>query len=259
MKACLTILLGLLLAAGASAGDIHGQEVSYDDNGTRLDGYLALDASATGPRPGVLVIHEWWGHNEQARRLAREGYVALAVDMYGEGQVADHPDDAGRFAARVRENRDLMLQRFESADRYLRNLHAVAADQIAAIGYCFGGTVVLEMARAGANLQAVASFHGSLGTDHPAEPGQTTARVLVLHGNDDPMVPTEQVEAFKDEMDAAGVDYHFVGYDGATHSFTNPDADAKAEAFGMPVGYDADADEASWAELLAFLAATFEE
>ena len=256
-------LLVLLLLTSAQASTLQGQEVRYLDNGMELQGYLAMDATATSARPGVIVIHEWWGHNEhareQARRLARAGYVALAVDMYGEGRVADHPEDAGRFAGQIREDRDLMMRRFAAADSYLLSLHAVDENSIAAIGYCFGGTVVLEMARSGADLQAVASFHGSLSTDHPAEPGQVQARVLVLHGNDDPMVPPEQVAAFKDEMEAAEVDYRFVGYDGATHSFTNPDADAKAETFDMPVAYDADADAASWQELLDLLAETFDE
>lgn len=270
MKPVTRILTGALLLLGAQlltmqalADGIHGQEVSYSDNGTLLEGYLAHDASATDARPGVLVIHEWWGHNEhareQARRLARLGYVALAVDMYGDGQLAEHPDDAGQFASQIRDNRDLMLQRFQAADGFLRSLHSVDDSRIAAIGYCFGGSVVLEMARSGADLQAVASFHGSLGTEHPATAGEVQARILVLHGNDDPMVPPEQVQAFKNEMDAAGVDYRFVGYDGASHSFTNPDADAKAEAFGMPIGYDADADADSWAELTRLLAKTFGE
>lgn len=258
----LLALLLLTLAAGiANGADVRGEEVSYTDNGTTLKGYLAYDASASGPRPGVLVIHEWWGHNEharqQARRLAELGYTALAVDMFGDGQVADHPEDAGKFAGAIRQNRDLMVQRFQAAEKFLRE-HAMAdSGQIAAVGYCFGGSVALEMARAGADLRAVAAFHAGLATQNPARAGQVNARVLVLHGNEDPMVPGEQVEGFRQEMEAAGVDYRFVGYDGATHAFTNPAADEAARKFGMPVGYNAEADEASFAELERFLAETF--
>ncbi len=258
----LLVLMFLALSAGlAHAADIRGEEVTYTDNGTTLKGYLAYDASATGPRPGVLVIHEWWGHNEharnQARRLAELGYTALAVDMYGDGQTADHPQDAGRFAGAIRQNRDLMMQRFQAADAFLRSRSEADDSKVAAIGYCFGGSVVLEMARSGADLLGVASFHGALATQSPAQAGQVNSRVLVLHGNDDPMVPPEQVAAFKEEMTAAGVDFHFVGYDGATHSFTNPAADEAARKFNMPVGYNADADRESWAELERFLAELF--
>lgn len=252
----LTFSLGL-----AHAANVHSEEVTYTDNGMTLQGYLAYDASADGPRPGVLVIHEWWGHNEhareQARRLAALGYTALAVDMYGDGRLADHPDDARTFAMAIRQNQALMEVRFNAARKFLEQHAKTDAGRTAAIGYCFGGSVVLEMARAGSDLAAVASFHGALATQNPAQSGRVNSRVLVLHGNDDPMVPAEQVENFKKEMDAAGVDYHFVGYDGATHSFTNPGADEAARRFDMPVGYNADADQASWAELERFLAETF--
>ncbi|MFN2348616.1 MAG: dienelactone hydrolase family protein [Thioalkalivibrio sp.] len=258
----LLVLLSLALSMGLAHGaDVRGEEVNYTDNGTTLKGYLAYDASASGPQPGVLVIHEWWGHNEharnQARRLAELGYTALAVDMYGDGQVADHPQDAGKFAGAIRQNSELMMKRFTAAENYLRSRSQTDAEKVAAIGYCFGGSVVLEMARSGADLLGVASFHGALTTQNPAQPGEVKSRVLVLHGNEDSMVPAEQVEGFKKEMDAAGVDYHFVGYDGATHSFTNPAADEAAKKFGMPVGYNAEADQKSWDELERFLAETF--
>lgn len=263
IAAVVALLPALLTACGGNGGpSVHEEEVTYRDDGTRLEGFLAYDRHAEGPRPGVLVVHEWWGHNEharnQARKLAELGYTALALDMYGEGRVAEHPDKAGEFAGMVRQNRDLMLRRFRAAEAYLRDLPQTDADRMAAIGYCFGGSVVLEMARAGADLEAVASFHGGLATDNPAREGEVEARILVLHGNEDPMVPPEQVEAFREEMEAAGVDYRFVGYDGATHSFTNPAADEAAERFDMPVGYNAEAAEAAWEELERFLAETFD-
>lgn len=258
----LSAFLFLTLSVGIAHGaNVQGEEVTYSDNGTTLKGYLAYDASATEPRPGVLVIHEWWGHNEhareQARRLAELGYTALAVDMYGEGRLAEHPDDARTFATAIRQNEPLMVQRLEASKKLLSEHERTDAGNLAAIGYCFGGSIVLDMARSGTDLKAVASFHGALATQNPAESGQVSTRVLVLHGNDDPMVPPEQVENFKKEMDAAGVDYRFVGYDGATHSFTNPAADEAARKFGMPVGYNADADRASWSELEEFLSETF--
>lgn len=262
MNRILTAALVLLLTACGAGNGIHEEEVTYRDDGTDLNGFLAYDADADDPRPGVLVVHEWWGHNEharnQARKLAELGYTALALDMYGEGRVADHPEEAGKFAGMIREDRELMLRRFRAAESFLRDHPRADGERMAAIGYCFGGSVVLEMARAGADLEAVASFHGPLATDHPAREGEVQARVLVLHGNEDPMVPPEQVEALREEMEAAGVDYRFVGYDGATHGFTNPAADKAAERFDMPVGYNAEAAEQAWNELEGFLAQTFD-
>jgi dienelactone hydrolase len=147
---------------------------------------------------------------------------------------------------------ETMKSRFMAAMDLLKQQETVNPDKIAAIGYCFGGGVVLNMARSGADLKGVASFHGSLGTSAPAQPGQVKARVLVMHGADDKFIPPDVVKAFKDEMDSAGVDYKFIAYPGALHSFTNPDADKFAEQFGMPVKYDPAADEQSWNELKTF-------
>lgn len=229
----------------------------YQHNGVELTGYLAHDSSLEGPRPGVIVVHEWWGHDENARHraemLAEAGYVALALDMYGTGKLAEHPSTAREFATAVRTNRDVMMGRFEAAEALLRG-HELTGDQpLAAIGYCFGGSVVLEAARAGADLAMVASFHGALNTSNPAQPDSIKADILVFNGAEDPMVPAEQIAAFREEMAAAGVLYTFVDFAGATHSFTNPGADAIAEQFGMPVGYDARADRDSWNWLIAYL------
>jgi dienelactone hydrolase len=189
--------------------------------------------------------------------LAGLGYTALAVDMYGGGQQAAHPEDAGKFAGAVRQNQPLMKERFLAALELLRRQPTVDPAQIAAIGYCFGGAVVLEMARAGVDLKGVASFHGSLGGGSTARPGLVKARVLVLNGADDSFVTAEQITAFKQEMAAAGVNYRFINYPGARHSFTNPDADQYAEQFKMPIGYHAEADRASWEELQRFFAEVF--
>lgn len=262
-----TMLIWLLLAGSLGAvpasAAVVGREIDYRAaDGTALKGYLASDDAVAAARPGVLVVHEWWGHNAYARKraemLAGLGYTALAVDMYGGGQQAAHPDDAGKFAGAVRKNLPVMKERFLAALELLRAQPGVDPGRIAAIGYCFGGSVVLEMARAGVDLKGVASFHGSLGGGGTAQPGQVKARVLVLNGADDKAVSVEQIEAFKAEMAAAGVNYTFINYPGARHSFTNPEVDEIAKRFNMTNNaYHAEADKASWAELQRFLAEIF--
>jgi dienelactone hydrolase len=253
-------LFGVLLwlASTAALATVQGKEISYSVNGVTMKGWLAYDDAVKGKRPAVLVVHEWWGHNAYARKradmLASLGYVALALDMYGDGRQAHHPDDAGKFAGEVAKNKPLARARFEAAMQLLRRQGNVDGDRLAAIGYCFGGTVVLEMARAGEDLKAVASFHGGLGTDTPAQAGKVKARVRSFTGADDPMIPVAQVDAFKAEMDKAGVDYQAVVYPGAKHSFTNPDADEYGKKFNMPLAYNAEADKDSWAQAQAFLA-----
>lgn len=250
--------------AGNGAAEVVGKPVEYLADGVLLKGYLAYDASSPAKSPGILVVHEWWGHNDYARKrarmLAEMGYTALAVDMYGDGKQADHPDSAGKFAAEATKNMDMARQRFKAAMELLQQQESVNKNDIAAIGYCFGGGIVLEMARMGLDLKAVVSFHGSLGAKSaPASAGQVKAKVLVLNGADDPFVKPEQIEAFRNEMDAAGVDYRFVNYAGAKHSFTNPDADQYASRFNLPLQYDATVDQKSWAEMQALFREVFSE
>ncbi len=244
-----------------TAPNVVGEEVSYQLDTLEMKGYLAYDASSTEKRPGVLVVHEWWGHNDYARKradmLAELGYVALAVDMYGDGKNAEHPQDAGKFASEALSRRETAQARFEQALSVLKANASTDVEKIAAIGYCFGGSVVLEMARAGMDLDGVISFHGGLSTRTPAEKGVITAKVLVHNGADDPFVPAQQIEAFKAEMDSAAVDYEFVSHEGATHSFTNPDSDTNGEKFGMPLAYNAAADSSSWASTQAFFREIF--
>ncbi len=253
--------IGLMFAAAAAQAAVQGKEVSYSANGTTLKGYVAYDDAVKGKRPGILVVHEWWGHNEYARKRARmlaaQGYTALAVDMYGNGKQAHHPDDAGKFSSEVSKNAALAKARFDAALKLIKKQKTVDADNIAAIGYCFGGSVVLNMARMGEPLKAVLSFHGGLGTDTPAEPGKVKARIASFTGEDDPFIPATQVAAFRQEMDKAGASYTVVTYPGAKHSFTNPDADKYGQEFKLPLAYNAAADKASWDAGLAFLANAF--
>jgi len=233
---------------------IRTEEVEYTSGDTTMKGYLAWDENQKGQRPGVLVVHEWWGQTEyprkRARQLAELGYTALAVDMYGDGKQADHPEDAGAFAGAVMQDLAGAQARFEAAHALLDAHPTTDPARTAAIGYCFGGGVVLHMARIGSDLQAVASFHGDLSSHHTPEPGSIKAKILVAHGAADPFVPAEVVEAFKKEMDAAGADYRFIAYEGAVHGFTNPDADAYGEKFKLPLKYDAEADRQSWQAML---------
>lgn len=233
------------------------KDVSYSDGETTMKGYIAYDDSVKGQRPGVIVVHEWWGHNDyakkRARMLAELGYSAIALDMYGNGKTASHPKDAGMFSGEVKKNMAVAEKRFMAAYKLLQEQDNVAKDKMAAIGYCFGGGIVLEMARRGVDLDGVVSFHGSLGTNDPASKGKVKAKVLVLNGKADPFVKAESITAFKKEMKAAKVDYKFISYPNAKHAFTNPEADALGNKFKIPLAYNAKADQKSWLEMKKFL------
>jgi len=259
-KSLQALLLSFVLFAAAHAA-IKTEEVTYAAGGVNMKGYLAYDDAIKSKRPGVLVVHEWWGHNEYARKrahmLAESGYTALAVDMYGDGKQANHPNDAGKFAGEVMQNIESAKARFNAALDLLKKHRTVDGARLAAIGYCFGGGVVLHMARFGVNLKGVASFHGSYATQTPAEKGKVKAAVLVCHGAADPFVTAEQVEGLKKEMQNAGVDFQFLSYEGAKHSFTNPEADENGKKFELPLAYNKAADEKSWADLQKFFKKIF--
>ena len=252
--------LVLVIAVAPLQAAVVGREVSYQAGDTVMKGYLAYDDAVTGKRPGILVVHEWWGHNAYARKradmLAELGYTALAVDMYGDGKTAAHPDDAGKFATAVRQDMAIMQARFNAARDFLNSQDTVDPDKNAAIGYCFGGSVVLTMARAGADLDGVVSFHGSLGGLPPVG-DKVTAKVLVTNGADDTFVGADSIAMFKEDMDLAGADFEFINYPGAKHSFTNPDASSFGEKFGLPLEYNAEADKASWQAMQEFLDSIF--
>lgn len=268
MKKMLTILVvvALMTAVAGFAStepNIVGEDVSYSSGSTVMKGYFAYDKNIKEKRPVVLVVHEWWGHNEfsrkRARMLAEMGYAALAVDMYGDGKQALHPEEAGKFSSEIMSNFDTAKARFKAATDFLEKQNIVNSDKIAAIGYCFGGGVVLNLARQGVNLKGVASFHGSLSAVKPAKSGVVRAKILVLHGQEDKFIPVEQIEAFKKEMKDTGANFHFITYPGARHSFTNPDADEYAKKFNLPLGYNAEADKKSWEELGKFLNQIFKK
>ena len=241
--------------------DIKGEELSYEADGITMNGFIAYDANQTGQRPGILVVHEWWGHNDYVRKraemLAEMGYVALAVDMYGDGLQADHPDDAGKFSNAVRQNMEGAQARFSKAMETLKANPATDPTKIAAIGYCFGGGVVLHMARFGFPLNGVVSFHGSLKTTTPAAPGDIKTAILVCHGSDDPFISPESLVAFKQEMADAGANLTFKEYEGAKHAFTNPGADEMGQKFELPLAYNEAADKASWQHMQDFFEEIF--
>ncbi len=256
------LLITLLLCCSTMAqAAIQSREVPYTAaDGTRLVGYHAWDDAISGPRPGVIVVHEWWGLNDYAKRRARDlaapGYSALAVDMYGDGRNTQHPDDAKAFMNAALADPAIPKARFQAGLDLLKAQPQTDPARLAAIGYCFGGKVVLDMARQGLPLAAVVSFHGALVTATPATPGSVKAKVLVEHGAADSFITPEQIAAFKAEMDQAGADYRFVELPGAKHGFSNPDADAH-KGHGLDLGYQKEADERSWADMQALFKEVF--
>ncbi|MFN4315136.1 MAG: dienelactone hydrolase family protein [Chitinophagaceae bacterium] len=236
------------------------ENITYEGDGTTMHGYVAYDSAKQGQRPAVIVIHEWWGLNDYAKRRAREladlGYIAMAIDLYGNGLTADNPDSAGKYATPFYQQPDMMQRRFDAALAKLKTYPQTDASKVGAIGYCFGGAQVLNLARLGEDLKGVVSFHGNL-LGVPLDTNKLKAAILVCHGNADPFVPVSEVEKFVKEMDAAAVDYTFKGYDDATHAFTNPDATAMGEKFKIPIKYNAAADTASWNDMKAFFDRVF--
>jgi dienelactone hydrolase len=219
---------------------------------------IAADDSVSGKRPGVVVVPEWWGLNDYAKRRAQEvaglGYVALAADIYGNGVVAATPQEAGQLAGKFKSDRALLRQRAQAAVDALRKDPRVDASKIAVIGYCFGGTTALEVARSGADVAGVVSIHGGLDSLHPEEAKNIKAKVLVLHGAADGTIPPDQIAAFEKELEQGGVDWQMITYGHAKHGFTNPDAD---KLNMPPVGYNAAADKRSWEDMKAFFAEIF--
>ena len=256
-------LLGTLMAVSAVAhAEVQTREIPYTAaDGTEMIGYYAYDDAIEGKRPGVVVVHEWWGLNDYAKSRARDlaelGYSALAIDMYGEGKHTEHPKDAMSFMKAALSDAEAAKGRFNAGLDLLKQQAQTDTEKLAAVGYCFGGKVVLDMARQGAPLDGVVSFHGALATQTRATPGSVKARVLVEHGAADSMVSADDVAALSAEMVKAGADYQLVSLPGAKHGFTNPGAD-KFQEQGVDVAYNQTADERSWQDMQRFLDETFE-
>ncbi|MEM9446116.1 MAG: dienelactone hydrolase family protein [Verrucomicrobiota bacterium] len=252
----ISLLYLLAIAPFLACAEIKTKEISYTGGGVEMKGFLAWDNSSVVERPGILVVHEWWGQNEYARKrakmLADLGYIALAVDMYGDGKTTEHPKDAGAFASQALANMDLAEARFKAAMKLLSDQPLCHANKIGAIGYCFGGSVVLHAARVGMDLKGVVSFHGSLSPKTLATKDVVKAKILVCNGADDEMISKESIAALKQEMEVAGADLQFENYKGAVHSFTNPGATEIGKKFGLPLAYNKKADEKSWAEMQKF-------
>jgi len=250
--------LSCLMVAQAVA-EVQTRTIPYRHGNTQLAGYLAWDDRFEGRRPGVLVVHEWWGLNEyartRARELAQQGYVAFAPDMYGTGKVTSHPDQAGAWAKEIQENVQHWVARADSGMSVLKEQAVVDSQRLAAIGYCFGGATVMHMAYAGLDVDLVASFHGSLPVASESQLPAIKARILVAHGNADPFVPVERVGEFRDALAKSAAEWTMMEFGGVKHSFTNPSAgDYGIEA----LVYDARADQQSWQMLLWLLDDTFQ-
>ncbi len=248
------LLLGVSVAARAA---IKTETIDYKDGKTKLQGYLAYDDSVQGPRPAVLVVHEWRGFNDYVKRradqLARMGYVAFALDMYGKGVYAKDHEEAAKLSGVYRGDRQLMRSRAAAGLDVLMKRAETDPKRVAAIGYCFGGTTVLELARGGADLAGVASFHGNLGTPHPEQTAAVKPKVLVLHGADDKGT-SDGLQAFQDEMRNAKADWQVNIYGGAVHGFTVKENGGDPSA---GLAYDEKADKRSWRALEDFLAEVF--
>jgi dienelactone hydrolase len=259
MKTFAAVLAIAFVFAGVSPAqaEMKSEVVEYRHGDVVLEGYLAYDDLIRGKRPGVLVAHEWNGHNlyvrKRAERLARLGYVAFALDMYGKGVRAKDAKEAAALAGIYKGDRALMRARAAAGLNVLRSRPETDPMRLTAIGYCFGGTTVLELARSGADLVSVVSFHGGLDTPTPGDARNIKGKVLVLHGGDDPFVPANQVEAFQEEMRKGGVDWQFVSYGGAVHSFTNPESGSDNS---KGLAYNERADRRSWNAMKTFFAET---
>lgn len=239
---------------------IKEETVNYTADTAKLIGFVAYNEADSAKRPAVLVIPEWWGLTDypkmRARELANLGYIALVADMYGNGTIADSPSLAQKYAMPFYTNSTLAATRFMAALNKLKTFPQADTTKIAAIGYCFGGSMVLNAAKMGAPLNGVVSFHGDL-RGVPADKNLLKAKILVCHGNADSFVPQEQVDAFKKQMDSIGADYTFKAYPDATHAFTNPKATEIGQRFNMPIKYNAAADTASWKDMQDFFGRIF--
>lgn len=247
----IVLLIGCAGTRTKKPEGIVGNEVNYSTETTKLQGYIAYKDDGK-KKPGVIIVHEWWGHNEYVRnradQLAQLGYVAFAIDMYGEGKSVDHPKEAKAFMTQTMKNMPEAKARIKQAFVTLKENKLVDQDNLAAIGYCFGGAVVLQAVQMDMNLKAAVTFHGSLAGVQKF-PKNSQTKLLVLNGAADPMVTTEHIKNLKEEAKKANLDLTFINYEDAKHAFTNPKATEKGEKFNLPLAYNKEADEESWEEM----------
>jgi dienelactone hydrolase len=253
------VLFGLVSLANAG---IKTEEIEYSHNGVKLKGYLAYDDSKSGKRPGIIVVHEWWGHNDHARNrskmLAEAGYTALALDMYGSGKLATHPKKAGEFMNAAFSNWVDSQARYNKALEILKGHKTVDATRIGSIGFCFGGAVSIKMARGGADLKGIVGFHSALPMEPAIKKNSMKSAVLIINGSEDDFLKPETIAAFSQEMFKSNVDFTYMNLKGVKHSYTNPQADEFAKKFNLPaLQYNKKADEQAWSEMLKFFQRIF--
>lgn len=245
--------------SSVSQDQIKTEEITYTAKGKNYKSFVAYDPTFNSLRPVVFVIPEWWGLNDyaknRAKQLAELGYFAMAVDFYGDGKVVENPSDAQKLATPFYENSILAKETFDLAKSQLKNFKNVDENKLAAIGYCFGGAQVLNMARQENDLKGVVSFHGNLMTG--VKPNNNQVKILVCNGAADSFVPADEIEAFKKEMTDYKIDFKFINYPDAIHSFTNPASTEVGKKFNLKVAYNKEADQNSWQEMKQFLTKIF--
>jgi len=254
MKYLQLLFVSISLLSFTSNAALKTEEVSYQNDSVNMKGFIAYDDSISGKRPGVIIVHEWWGHTDytrdRAKMLAKLGFTAISLDMYGDGKTANHPKDAKGFAMEAKQNMDVAQARFEAGMSVLKNHSTVNPDQISALGYCFGGGIVLDMIRRGVELDLAGIFHGGLKTKSPAEPGSLSGtKVMVFNGADDQSIKLEHVQNFIGEMANAKADLTVVNYPDTVHAFTNPEATDLGKKFNFGnLRYNPEADHDSWSK-----------
>jgi dienelactone hydrolase len=260
---CITIFpITSMVHSKSLPSPIKEEVVTYKAEGVTLTGFVTFDESIKGKRPVILVVHEWWGLNDyskmRARKLAELGYIAMAVDMFGNGKIAADPKEAQNLTMPFYNYPQLAKSRLDAAIKKIKEYPQADPDNIVAIGYCFGGFVVLNCAKLGADLKGVVSFHGGLG-GVPVNKKLLKAKILVCHGANDKFVSQKDVDAFKQQLDSIGADFTFKTYANATHAFTNPDATRLGKEFNLPIEYNAEADKDSWSDMKTFFTRIFKK
>lgn len=262
MKKLMSIVAGIFLITSCASNNVKSGEkniketvVNYNSGSTKLKGYLVKDQNSNEKRPGVLIVHEWWGNNDYARMRAKMvaelGYTVMALDMYGEGKTVETPNEAGELAKKTMSNPEEAKKRFEAALEQLKNDPSVDQSKIYAVGYCFGGGVILNMLNMGVDLQAGVSFHGALGSVKTL-PKNLNTKLLILNGEADPMVTKADIANFKSITAKNKISMKFVNYPGALHAFTNQKATEIGKKYKLPIAYDSKADKNSWQEMKIF-------